>query len=106
MIICGYIHKWRQLLPDAKGGIAANLRGMALIASAQGAFAQAVCLLAAADTLRAIVQLPDWPHEADLFPNCLAAASDQLDEATFVSAWEKGRALSVEAAVNDALSVA
>ncbi len=75
------------------------------MANAKEAFAQAVCLLAAANTPHSLVDLPDWPHESDLFPNCLATARAQLDEVTFATAWEQGCTLSTEAAVIYALSI-
>jgi len=49
------------------------------------------------------VDLPDWPHEIDLFPNCLAAACARLDEAAFAVAWEQGRGMTLPKAVAYAL---
>lgn len=88
-----------QYLPSIAGPVAANLRGLALVAGAQKAFQRAVRLLTAAGEHTSVQDFPDWPHEDDLFSHCLAQANTQLSKADYQMAWTQGRNMSIEEAV-------
>ncbi|HZS78486.1 MAG TPA: tetratricopeptide repeat protein [Ktedonobacteraceae bacterium] len=80
------------------------LEGFAAAICAQGDYAHAVRLCAAAAALREQVQTPLPPTEREAFEQTVATAKVQLDEATFVHEWEAGTVLSQDQAINDALN--
>ena len=80
------------------------LEGFAAAVCAQGDYAQAARLCAAAAALREQVRTPLPPAERVAFEQTLATAKVELDDATFVHVWTAGSALSQDQAIDDALS--
>jgi tetratricopeptide (TPR) repeat protein len=87
---------------DASGVVSA-IEGIAALALAQGDATRAVFLYAAADAQRATMRFPVPPAERALQSESLACARAKLTETGFASAWEAGRAISLNAAAEDAL---
>ena len=54
--------------------------------------------------LREATRLPLRPDEQSVLERTLGAAHMQLDEATWITAWAAGHALTVEEAIGEALS--
>jgi hypothetical protein len=102
----GYVAsiKLLQELQD-QPGLVAGLEGLASVACAQGQATQAARLFGAADALRASVGTHITPAERADYERQLAAVRAQLDEPAFAAAWAAGRALSLEQAIAEALTV-
>ena len=94
--------KLRQEIGDAEG-IAGSLEGLAAVARADGELVRVARLLAAADALREVNGTPVPPPELPMREENLVAARMGLGEEEFAAAWEAGRALSLDAAVAEAL---
>jgi len=88
----------------AKAGAADSLEGVACVTGAQGEALRAVRLFGAAQALREAIGIPLWPDERMLVEPYLTGARSQLDEGAWSKAWEEGRALSMGAAIEYALS--
>jgi len=84
-------------------GISESLAGFAGAAGAQGQPERAATLFGASDALHAAISAPTWPAERLAYDRNLAAARTQLNEDTWVAAWEKGRAMRLEQAIEYAL---
>jgi non-specific serine/threonine protein kinase len=65
---------------------------------------RAVRLWAAEESLRAAMGIPHMPAEQSFFERYFEVARDQLDDATWERAWQEGRAMSTEEAIEYALS--
>jgi predicted ATPase/class 3 adenylate cyclase/Tfp pilus assembly protein PilF len=84
----GYLHR-----------VAGALGGLAAVAVSRGQAQRAARLYGAEEALREAVGIPlDAPDRVQYEVN-LAAGRAQLDEATWQEAWEEGRAMSVEQAI-------
>ena len=91
-------------------GVIFNIAGLAVIAERSGAAEQAVRLFAAVETLEEMSGAALSPRRTlparPVFERSLAAARARLGEIAFAAAWDAGRALTIEAAVAEALAVA
>jgi hypothetical protein len=86
-----------------KAAIATSLAGFAGLALAQGQFIRGVRLFGA---VQAILQSLAWrlpPADDEAYERNMASARAQLSEAAFNAAWDEGRALSMEQALDNAL---
>jgi DNA-binding CsgD family transcriptional regulator len=81
----------------------ASLDGLACISSAEGASERAARLFGAAEVLGEAVG-PLTPEEDALRAPYLVMARSQLDEASWRAAWAEGRAMSMDQAIDYALS--
>jgi non-specific serine/threonine protein kinase len=81
-----------------------SLEGMACISAAEGTSERAARLFGAAEALREAVGYQQVPKEDAWREPYLAAARSQLDEASWEEAWAEGRAMSMEQAIDYALS--
>jgi predicted ATPase/class 3 adenylate cyclase len=89
-----------------KRGLAACLAGMGGVAAARGRAAQGARLLGAADALLKAINAHLPPTDRAEITHNVAVARHQLDEEAFERAWSRGRAMSLEEAVADALAAA
>jgi predicted ATPase/transcriptional regulator with XRE-family HTH domain len=92
---------------EHKEGIAHCLVGIGGVASAVGQAERAARLLSAAESLLDSIGLSVsvWPDTHADFDRYLAATRAQLSEAAFAAAWAAGRAMTLERAIAEALSV-
>jgi predicted ATPase/transcriptional regulator with XRE-family HTH domain len=84
--------------------IASCLDGYAATACAEGHYAQATRLCAAAATLREQTQTALLPVEREAFEQVVATARAALDESAFGKEWNTGATLTQDEAIDDALS--
>ncbi|MDQ6662169.1 MAG: tetratricopeptide repeat protein, partial [Chloroflexota bacterium] len=84
--------------------IASCLEGYAATACAEGHYAQAIRLCAAAATLREQTQTPLPLAERETCEQVIATARAVLDGPTFVREWNTGTTLTQDEAIDDALS--
>ena len=88
---------------DDRWWIAWCLEGMAEVAVAQRRPERAARLFGAAESLRDAIGAPRPPGFRGYCERDLAAARDSLDEAAFENAWEEGRIMTPERAIEYAL---
>jgi predicted ATPase len=81
-----------------------TLVGLAAVAAAEGHNGRAVHLAAAAESLRAAIQLALFPLERGIYEKVVAATRETLGEAAFAAAWAEGQALPLDTAVALALA--
>jgi predicted ATPase/DNA-binding SARP family transcriptional activator/DNA-binding CsgD family transcriptional regulator len=81
-----------------------SLDGLACISAVEGASERVARLFGAAETLREAVGLQHVPEEDAWREPFLAAARVRLGEASWAGAWAEGRAMSMEQAIEHALS--
>ena len=99
---------YRQTLPawrefDQRGAIAHQLESFAFLAERQGQYERSARLFGAAEALRsATASLMMW-HERRNYDLELAALREQMPPDALEAAWEAGRALTMEQAVDFAL---
>ena len=84
--------------------IASTLEGYAAAACAEGHYAQAIRLCAAAAALREQTQTALLPAQREAFEQVVATARAALDEPAFEREWRTGTALTQNEAIDDALS--
>jgi hypothetical protein len=84
--------------------IASCLEGFAAAVCAEGDYAQATRLCAAAAAVREQTQAPLPPAEREAFEQTVATARAELDESAFVREWSTGTLLTHDEAIDDALS--
>jgi predicted ATPase/transcriptional regulator with XRE-family HTH domain len=84
--------------------IAACLDGYAATACAEGHYALATRLCAAAATLREQTQTELLPAQREAFEQVVATAKAALDEPIFEREWNSGTTLTQDEAINEALS--
>jgi predicted ATPase len=89
-----------------KRGIADTLEGLAHAASAQGDHQRAARLFGAGDALLARTRFQFWPGSAGDHDRGVAAARTALGEAAFHTAWTEGGLMSLEEAIEYALTTA
>ena len=87
-------------------GIAGCLEGVAHVACARSRPLPAATLFGAATALRENIDAPRPPRERSACETDIAMARSNLGEAAFASAWASGQSMSLDAAVETALSVA
>jgi predicted ATPase/transcriptional regulator with XRE-family HTH domain len=80
------------------------LEGFAATVCAEGHYAQATRLCAAAATLREQAQTPLSPAEREAFEKIVTGARTALDEPAFVREWNTGTTFTQDEAIDDALS--
>ncbi|HZU68364.1 MAG TPA: helix-turn-helix domain-containing protein [Ktedonobacteraceae bacterium] len=80
------------------------LEGYAATICAEGHYAQATRLCAAAARLREQAQAPLPPAEREAFEQVVATAKAALDRPAFIRAWNTGTTLTQEEAIDNALS--
>ena len=85
-------------------GIAYSLDNLGYMASDQGRHARWVRLWSAADALRKQIGAALHPNEQPRYDQEIAKARQDLGEAAFAAAWDAGRAMTWEQAVEYALS--
>ena len=87
-----------------RAGLSACLEGLAAVATLEGHPARAARLFGAAQAQRETIGIPVHPaYQAD-HDHRLAAIRDVLNQEDFTLAWAAGRALSLEAAVAEAIA--
>jgi len=82
------------------------LEGLAATLCAEGRYASATRLCAAAAALREQAQTPLPPAEREAFEQTVASALAALDKAAFGAEWAAGSAFTQDEAIDDALSAA
>ena len=87
-----------------KGGILSSLESFAYLAGAAKRFEQTACLFGAGEALRQAIGFPRPSSDRSEYDNNVAACRSQLGEKEFEAAWAQGRAMSMEEAVEYALS--
>jgi predicted ATPase/DNA-binding SARP family transcriptional activator/DNA-binding CsgD family transcriptional regulator len=101
------LHKESLALSKEVGGswgTPAFLEGLACGARAKGVAERAAKLFGAAEGLREAMGVPLEPALRELEEPYVVGARSQLEESVWTEAWEEGRRMSVEAAIEDALS--
>jgi non-specific serine/threonine protein kinase len=86
-----------RLIPESLEGLAAAARGL-------GQPEKAAMLLGASDAIRASIQLPILAVDRDEYERVLERVREDLQE-HFQSTWAKGRAMSMEQAIDFALEI-
>jgi predicted ATPase/DNA-binding SARP family transcriptional activator/DNA-binding CsgD family transcriptional regulator len=81
-----------------------SLEGLACISAAEGDAERTARLFGAAEALREEVGYQHLPEEDAMREPSLAAARSLLDEASWRAAWTEGRAMSMDQAIDSALS--
>jgi hypothetical protein len=90
-------------LGDPKA-IANSLEGLAALVAALGSYVRAARIWGAAERLREEIGSPQPPNERPPYDRRVAAARVALgDDATFDRAWQEGRGLTLEQAIELAL---
>jgi DNA-binding CsgD family transcriptional regulator/tetratricopeptide (TPR) repeat protein len=87
-------------------GIAENLAGLGAVAVARGQLEAGIRLLGAADALIEKVGTDLGPADREQFRQCLALGRVRLDEDTFSRAWDAGRAMPLQQALEVAPGLA
>ena len=85
-------------------GIAYGLGGLGIVARRQSQMGRATRLIGAAASLRESIGTTLTPVEQAEVDMAVASAAEALGEATFTSAWDAGRAMTLDEAVEYALS--
>jgi predicted ATPase/class 3 adenylate cyclase len=91
----------RELGDAAK--IAESLEGLAAVGAALGVAPHAACIWGAAEGLREGIGSAPRPYERPNYDQHVAAARRRGDSAAFERAWQEGRALTLEQAIEFAL---
>jgi hypothetical protein len=84
--------------------IASSLGALAAVAVAQGQAQLAARLFGSAETLYELLRLTLSPFERDIHERAVAVARSQLDEAMFATAWAEGKQMTLEQAIDYALT--
>jgi non-specific serine/threonine protein kinase len=86
-----------------RSGISFSLEAFASLAARESRSERAAALLAGAEALREEIGVPIAPHEREQRDRDLSEARQALGEEAFTSAWERGRAMTMEQAIEYAL---
>lgn len=81
------------------------LEGLAAAAAARGRAERAARLFGVAQAMRDAIRGPMLPADRAIYEPIIARVRRQLGEAAFAAAWAAGRALPVEAAIDEALDL-
>jgi tetratricopeptide (TPR) repeat protein len=84
--------------------IAGSLESLAHLATEQAQPRRAATLIGAAEALREVLGAPLPPNYQEEYDRSVAATRQALDEEAFAAAWEQGRALTWEEAIDFALN--
>jgi hypothetical protein len=87
----------------ARQGIADSLEGFANIAYGERKFVRAASIWGAVDQLRNAIGAPALPSRRAMNDRQFAAARTALGDETFDRAWQGGRAMTLERAIENAL---
>ncbi len=87
-----------------KSGIIECVAGLGSVAAARGQSERAARLFGASDALFAAIQATMYPSDKSEYDRSVAAARIQIGEAAFNAAWAEGRAMTLEQAIQLALS--
>jgi predicted ATPase/DNA-binding SARP family transcriptional activator/DNA-binding CsgD family transcriptional regulator len=101
------LHKESLALSGEMGGSAhtlAFLKGLACVAGAKGEVEKAARLFGAAEALREAMGVGQWAALRTLEEPYLVGARSRLKEGAWTKAWEEGGAMSMERAIEYALS--
>jgi hypothetical protein len=85
-----------------KRTVAKSLVLLAEVAAARGQLEQAARWFGAGSALRDALGARRWPSEAGDYERSLAAVCLGLGERAFVAAWEEGRTMPLEQAIEEA----
>jgi predicted ATPase/class 3 adenylate cyclase len=86
-----------------KQGATESLIGLSAVATAMEQPARAARLLGGIASIREALGVSMWPIEQATYDRNLSAARAQMDEPTWQAAWEEGRAMNMERAIQFAL---
>ena len=103
--VAGALHQEGLVIRRELGdllGIAISLEGLAAVAAALSSSLRAARIWGAAERLREEVGSPLWPRDQPEY-NRRVAAARAGDDADFDGAWQEGRALTLERAIDFAL---
>ena len=84
-------------------GIGAALAALAALSTAQDRGARAARLFGFVDAILELMRTPLIPYDQRQFERDLKVLRQQLDRRTFATAWEEGRRLTLEQAIEYAL---
>ncbi|HEY3248127.1 MAG TPA: tetratricopeptide repeat protein [bacterium] len=93
----------RQELGDRRG-LATSLIGRAAVATAQNQMRRAAVLFGAAEALREAISVPPPPFIRDGYDQLVAETRTALGEPAFTTAWTEGRSMTLDQAIDFALS--
>ncbi len=93
----------RKELRDRRG-IATSLTGLAVVAVGLGQAERAAVLFGAAEALREALGVPPPPFIRDRYDRTVGEARENLDDAAFTAAWQRGRAMTPDQAIEYALT--
>ena len=94
----------RKDLGDRRG-ISTSLTGLATVAAAQGRPEPAAVLFGAAEALREALGIPPPPFIRDEYARQIARVRERLDEVSFSAAWQRGRAMNMDQAIEYARTI-
>jgi predicted ATPase/class 3 adenylate cyclase len=94
----------RKVLGDRRG-ISTALTGLAVVAAAEKRAGTAAVLFAAAEALREALEIPPPPFIRDEYERQIAGVRGALDAAAFAEAWQRGRGMTIDEAIDFARSV-
>ena len=94
----------RTVLGDRRG-ISTSLTGLGTVAAAQGRPEAAAVLLGAAEALREALGIPPPPFIRDDYDRQVAGVREQLGEPLFAAAWQRGRAMTMDQAIEYARTI-
>jgi non-specific serine/threonine protein kinase len=94
----------RKVLGDRRG-ISTALTGLAVVAAAQGRPDSSAVLFGAAEALREALGIPPPPFIRDEYDRRIAGVRAALDEPVFAAAWQQGRTMTMEQAIEFAQSI-
>ena len=95
------LRDWQKI--GHRGAVAHQLECFGFIAKAQEQGERAVKLMSAAEALRETSKSPRTPQERVEYEAEVTSLRTGMDEKTFVSLWEEGRAMTMEQAIEYAL---
>jgi predicted ATPase/transcriptional regulator with XRE-family HTH domain len=88
-----------------KGGLAYSFAGLAQAAALEEEHEYAAVLWGAAEQLRGLLNMPLDPSREDIYTSLIPTVRSQLGEEPFDKAWKKGKALTLNEAIEYALNV-
>jgi tetratricopeptide (TPR) repeat protein len=100
-----YLNECLEIITEIadRNGVAYCLEAFAQLATKEGDFARAVILWSVVEVLRTQSNSPRPQNEADQYEMDVADVKDRLGAEAFTKAWEKGRSMTEQQAVNFAL---
>jgi tetratricopeptide (TPR) repeat protein len=92
-----------QVTQRQMGGITECLAGLAGVAGAEAQTERAARLFGAVEALREALEIRVWPAEQADYIRNVASTRALADESTWETAWQEGRAMTMEQAIDYAL---